>query len=98
MVLSASETCGVAVHTVMPLPTWAGVLGIERTIFSCPKALRIVLMRIPAMILISSVSGWSRPLNSAATLSITCGFTARTTTRAPSTAALLSGVTWMLCC
>ena len=32
-----SDTSGVAVHTVMPMPIWAGVLGMARTTSGCPK-------------------------------------------------------------
>ena len=50
----ASVTSGVAYQTVMPRPSWAGVLGMLRTIWRWPRTLASAVVVAPAMMLMTS--------------------------------------------
>ena len=71
----ASETSGVAVQTVIPSPTWAGVFGIVRTMAACRSPAAIDEMVAPATIDTASAPGRTRPCSSSRTAGSTCGFT-----------------------
>ena len=57
----ASETSGVAVQTVIPSPTWAGVFGIVRTMAACRSPAAIDEIVAPATIDTASAPGRTRP-------------------------------------
>jgi hypothetical protein len=74
----------------MPSPTWAGVLGITRTIASAPRPWRSVSMVAPATMESTIAPAGTCPLRPAMTVASIWGLTANITTSAPATAAVFS--------
>ena len=90
----SSETSGVAVQTVIPSPTCAGVFGMVRTMARCPSPVAIEAMVAPATMETTSAPGsiTPAPRSSVKTPGSTCGFTDSTTTWALRPASRLSRV------
>ena len=84
------DASGVAVHTVIPSPTCAGVFGMLRTMARCPRPVEMEAMVAPATMDTTSAPGSTAPRSSPSTAGSTCGFTASTTTCARRAAARLS--------
>ena len=92
-----SVTSGVAYQTVMPRPSWAGVLGMLRTIWRCFRTLVSALDVAPAMMLISSCPSRSAGASSRPTFASICGLIPSTTTSALRTASTFDSTAWTPC-
>ena len=82
---SARVTASVLVKAVIPMPIWAGRLGIARTTLGVPSAARMVSIRTPAMMLKINCWGCTKPRNCSNKAGESCGFTARIRRSAPGT-------------
>ena len=90
----ASVTSGVAYQTVMPRPSWAGVLGMLRTIWRWLEDVGQRRVVAPAMMLISSWPSRSTGASSRPTLASICGLIPSTMTSASRTASTFDSTAW----